>query len=146
MKIKNIILVLGSLSLTACDEAAVESKKDEGKSLSESLSLFSKQLDKDIDRSCETDDECLVVSADFACNKSYTAINQSALLEYEQLVADFREENGDLACTMEWSDSYSISNYEAKCVEKAEGVRLCVAHYLLEDETPEQPGAVPGDN
>lgn len=146
MKIKNIILVLSSLYLTACDETTVKAIKCDDKSLKEALSLFAKQLGEDIDRSCDTDGDCLVVSADFACNKSYTAINESALLEYNQLLADFREENGDLACTMEWSPSYDINNYEAKCAEEAEGVRLCVAHYLFMDETPEEPGAEEGSD
>ena len=141
MKSKMMLFAISCLTLTACDELI---RSEFVRDPAEPNPVFLNRLNT-LDRSCEQDSDCVVVSSDLACNKSYTAIKRSALLEYQQLVTDFREQYYDIACTKEWSDSYSISNYEAKCVEKAEGVRLCVADYLLDDEPGEGPGEQPGE-
>jgi hypothetical protein len=121
--------------LLACNEE--RSNKDPGGSYSidfdnpESYpAILEKTLQEimALNRSCEVDTECRVVTSDLSCGREFIGIHFLGLFEYENLIESFEtfKERHEIliACNMMWSASFQIENYDALCIENR-----CVAGF-----------------
>lgn len=84
-----------------------------------------------LDMSCETANDCMVVSGDLNCNHEYLGINSSHQFKYDDLVktlTDFRERHEiSIPCNLLWSETHDINNYKAVCFENR-----CRAEFVSE--------------
>lgn len=69
----------------------------------------------ELERACQADSECQIVTNDFACRKSYSAIASSAMAEYGALTKKAEKLNKEIGCTMEYSPRYNKNNYIVFC-------------------------------
>jgi len=79
-----------------------------------------------LDQSCQVAEDCILVSLDIVCDKSFLSIANEQVENYTDIVDQYFEQNSEPHyCSDEWSPRFDINNYESQCVQNQ-----CRAVYL----------------
>jgi hypothetical protein len=79
-----------------------------------------------LDQSCQVAADCVLVSLDIVCEKSFISIADHQAEAYTAIVNQYFEQNSEPHyCSDEWSPRFDINNYESQCVQNQ-----CRAVYL----------------
>ena len=81
---------------------------------------------RNLNQTCEIAEDCILVSLDIVCEKSFLSIADDQAEAYAAIVDAYFEQNPETHyCSTEWSPRFDVNNYESQCVQNQ-----CRAVYL----------------